>query len=383
MQAKKKSIVICSNTAWNLWNFRQNLIRALVSLGHDVIAVAPFDAFAPRLKELGCRFIDIPMDNGGTNPVADLALYWRFRRLFRQERPEVFLGYTVKPNVFGSLAAHASGVKVINNIAGLGAVFIRRSLVTRIVEFLYRRALRKSAWVFFQNEDDRHQFIESHLVAAAKTECLPGSGIDLVEYPYVAPVPIAGRKFRFLLVARMLWDKGVGEFVEAAGNLRAEFPSAEWCLLGATDVANPAAIARTQLDEWISSGVVRYLGVREDVRDELAKADCVVLPSYREGTPRSLLEAAATGRPVIATDAIGCREVVDDGVNGLLCELRSASSLAGKMRAMLTMEDAQRVGMGRAGRMKMEREFDVALIVERYTEAIARIEKRSGPNAIT
>ncbi len=374
MQANKRTVVICSNTAWNLWNFRQNLIRALVASGHDVIALAPTDAFAPRLGELGCRFIDMPMDNGGTDPRADAALYWRFRRLFRAERPQVFLGYTVKPNVFGSLAAHACGVKVINNVAGLGAVFIRRSLVTHVVEFLYRRALRKSAWVFFQNEDDRRQFVQARLVDAGKTQRLPGSGIDLASYPYVPPPPRAGRKFRFLVVARMLWDKGIGEFVEAARLLRAEFPEAEWCMLGADDAANPAAIPRAQLDEWVAGGLVRYLGVRDDVRGELAQADCVVLPSYREGTPRSLLEAAATGRPVVTTDAVGCREVVDDGVNGLLCELRSATSLADRMRAILTMDDAQRERMGRAGREKMEREFDVALVVDRYLEAIARIE---------
>lgn len=374
MQSKQRTVVICSNTAWNLWNFRQNLIRALVASGRDVIALAPADAFAHRLAELGCRFIDMPMDNGGTDPRADLALYWRFRRLFRAVRPQVFLGYTVKPNVFGSLAAHACGVKVINNVAGLGAVFIRRSLLTHIVEFLYRRALRKSAWVFFQNEDDRRQFVGARLVDAGKTQCLPGSGIDLAAYPYAPLAPRVGRKFRFLVVARMLWDKGIGEFVEAARLLRAEFPDAEWCMLGADDVANPAAIPRAQLDEWVASGMVRYLGVRDDVRGELAQADCVVLPSYREGTPRSLLEAAAMGRPIVTTDAVGCREVVDDGVNGLLCELRNAASLADCMRAMLIMDGAQRERMGRAGREKMEREFDVSVIVERYLEAVARIE---------
>ena len=374
MQANQRKVVICSNTAWNLWNFRQNLIRALVAAGHDVIALAPNDAFAERLSTLGCRFMDMPMDNGGTNPLADAALYRRFRRFFRDERPHIFLGYTVKPNVFGSLAAHACGVKVINNVAGLGAVFIRRSLVTHVVEFLYRRALRRSACVFFQNDDDRRQFIQAGRVDADKTQCLPGSGIDLASYPFVPPMPRAGRKFRFLLVARMLWDKGIGEFVDAARMLHADFPDAEWCLLGADDAANPAAIPRALLDEWVASGVVRYLGVRDDVRAELAQAECVVLPSYREGTPRSLLEAAATGRVIVTTDAVGCREVVDDGVNGLLCELRSATSLADKMRVVLLMDDAQRDRMGRAGRAKMERDFDVALIVDKYLAAIASIE---------
>lgn len=377
MEKKKRPIIICANTAWNLWNFRQNLIRELVASGYDVIAVAPADAFVPRLIELGCRFIEIPMHNGGTNPVADFALFWRFFRLFRIERPLVFLGYTIKPNVFGSLAAHACGVKVINNIAGLGSVFINRSLVTSIVESLYRLALRRSALVFFQNKDDRQQFIDARLVEAAKTECLPGSGIDLAAFPYVPPKPIEGRKFRFLVVARMLWDKGIGEFVEASRLLRTEFPNTEWCMLGASDVANPTSIPRALLDEWVVSDVVRYLGVREDVREELAIADCVVLPSYREGTPRSLLEAASTGRLIITTDAVGCRDVVENGVNGLLCDVRSSISLAEQMRAALKMDDAQRKRMGLAGRAKMEHEFDVTLIVKRYVEAIARIKSTS------
>jgi len=374
MQSNRRKIIICANTAWNLWNFRRNLISALVAAGYEVIALAPRDAFAERLASLGCRFEPTPMDNGGTNPLADAALYRRFRRFFRAERPHLFLSYTVKPNVFGSLAAHVCGVKVINNVAGLGAVFIRRSLVTHVVEFLYRRALRRSVCVFFQNEDDRRQFVHAGLVDAHKTQCLPGSGIDLSAYPFVPVTPAVGRKFRFLVVARMLWDKGIGEFVEAARTLRSDFPEVEWCMLGADDVANPAAIPRERLDAWLASGVVRYLGVRDDVRAELAQSDCVVLPSYREGTPRSLLEAAATGRPIITTDAVGCREVVDDRVNGLLCELRSATSLADKMRAILTMDFAQRERMGQAGRAKMEHEFDVALIVDKYLAAIARAE---------
>lgn len=374
MEKNKRPIIICANTAWNLWNFRQNLICELVASGYDVIAVAPADAFVPRLIGLGCRFIDISMDNGGTNPLADLKLFWHFLRLFRIERPQVFLGYTIKPNVFGSLAAHMCGVKVINNIAGLGSVFINRSPVTRIVELLYRLALRRSALVFFQNEDDRQQFIDARLVDSMKTECLPGSGIDLAAYPYVPPVPLEGRKFRFLVVARMLWDKGIGEFVDASRLLRAEFPNAEWCMLGASDVANPASIPSALLDEWDASGVVQYLGMREDVREELALADCVVLPSYREGTPRSLLEAASTGRLIITTGAAGCRDVVENGVNGLLCDVRSSISLAEQMRSALKMDDAQLKRMGLAGRAKMEREFDVTLIVKRYVEAIARIQ---------
>jgi glycosyltransferase involved in cell wall biosynthesis len=279
------------------------------------------------------------MDNRGTHPGRDGMLFLRFLRLLRRERPDVFLGYTVKPNVFGSLAAHALGIPVINNIAGLGAVFIRDGWLVRLVRSLYRLALRRSATAFFQNDEDRQLFIGSGLVHTEVTELLPGSGIDLNRF-IPAPKPslsIGDSKFRFLLIARMLRDKGVAEYVEAARLLSQRWPHAEFCLLGFLDVQNPTAISQAEMDAWVVQGFVNYLGASEDVRDAIAAADCVVLPSYREGTPRTLLEAAAMARPIITTDAVGCREVVDDGVNGVLCKVRDSADLAEKMAKMLLL----------------------------------------------
>jgi glycosyltransferase involved in cell wall biosynthesis len=314
------------------------------------------------------------MDNKGTHPGRDLLLLWRFFRLLRRERPDVYLGYTVKPNVYGSLAAHALGIPVINNIAGLGAVFIKDSWLTRLVRGLYRLALSRSAKVFFQNDDDRQMFISGGLVAETVTDRLPGSGIDLAKF---VPAPLPGQSpIRFLLIARMLWDKGVGEFVEAARILKRRSASADFCLLGFLDVQNPAAISRKQMDAWVEEGVIRYLGVSDDVRVEIAAADCVVLPSYREGTPRTLLEAAAMGRPLITTDAVGCREVVDDGVNGYLCRLKEAVDLADKMALLEALSPTERAVMGRRGREKVEREFDEQIVIGKYLEAIASVLKR-------
>jgi len=340
--------------------------------GGITVAVAPSDEYAARLAELGCRFVALPMDNKGTHPGRDALLLWRFWRLFRRERPDVYLGYTVKPNVYGSLAAHRLGVPVINNIAGLGAVFIRDGWLVRVVRWLYRLALGRSKKVFFQNDDDRQLFVAAGLVRAEVTDLLPGSGIDLTRF---AVVPLGAsngtvRRFRFLLIARMLWDKGVGEYVEAARLLQARWPQAECCLLGFVDVQNPAAISRGQMDTWVSQGHVTYLGVSDDVRAEIAAADCIVLPSYREGTPRTLLEAAAMGRPIITTDAVGCREVVDDGRNGFLCLPRDAGDLVEKMERMLSLSDGQRIEMGLRGREKMETEFDEQIVIRKYLAAI-------------
>jgi len=367
----KLKVMISVNTAWNLLNFRSGLIQSFVSAGYDVVAVAPPDEYSPRLAALGCRFVPLPMDNKGTHPARDLLLLLRFLKLLRVEKPHVYLGYTVKPNVYGSLAANVLGVSVVNNIAGLGAVFIKGGWLNQLVKALYRVALSRSRRVFFQNKDDRQLFIEHRLVPERVTDLLPGSGIDLGKF---SPVPLPNNtRIRFLLIARMLWDKGVGEFVEAARLLNQRGIRAEFCLLGFLDVQNPAAISRKQVDDWVVEGAVRYLGVSDNVRQEIAQADCIVLPSYREGTPRTLLEAAAMARPIVTTNAVGCREVVEDGHNGFLCRTKDAHDLAEQMALIAEMTPAEREAMGMRGREKVEREFDEQIVIKKYLETISSI----------
>ena len=346
--------------------------------------MAPDDAYSARLSELGCRFIPLSMDNQGTHPLRDLLLFLRFWLLLRRERPDVLLAYTVKPNIYGSLAAGLLGIPVVNNIAGLGAVFIKGGWLASLVRGLYRLALRRSAKVFFQNRDDRALFIDAGLVQPEQTDLLPGSGIDLTRFSaheQSSSIPSAissGRPFRFLLIARMLRDKGVVEYVAAAKQVRARLPNVECALLGFLDVQNPAAISTDEMNAWVAEGDVLYLGVSNDVRLEIAQADCIVLPSYREGTPRTLLEAAAMVKPIITTDAVGCREVVDDGVNGYLCQVRDADDLAAKMHAMLVLSVAERAAMGQAGRKKMEMQFDEKIVNDKYLQVVGElIGKRS------
>jgi len=369
----KVKVLIFINTAWNFINFRAQLVQSLVSCGYEVVAVAPDDEYSSRLPALGCRYIPFPMDNKGTHPVRDLSLLWRFLRLLRQERPDVYLGYTVKPNIYGSLAAHFLGIPVVNNIAGLGAVFIRGGWLNYLVKGLYRVSLSRSKKVFFQNEDDRQLFVSNGLVRHEVTDRLPGSGIDLARF-YSAPHDSSpSRGMRFLLVARMLWDKGVGEYVEAARLVRKEYPDAEFRLLGFLDVQNPAAISREQMEQWVAEGVVRYMGTANDVRPYIADVNCMVLPSYREGVPRTLLEGAAMGRPIITTDVVGCREVVDDGVNGYLCQPRDSRDLAEKMIQMIELNCDQRAAMGLLGRNKVECEFDEKIVIQSYIQAIREL----------
>ncbi|GLK69724.1 glycosyltransferase family 4 protein [Hansschlegelia plantiphila] len=362
-------ILLSANAAWNLANFRGGLIRGLLSAGHELVAAAPWDEHARRLEVLGCRFVSLPMDNKGTSPAADARLFQRYRRLIKSQKPDIYLGFTIKPNVYGTLAARSLGVPVINNISGLGTAFIRDSWLTRAVQALYRIALTRSSIVFFQNSEDLELFARLRLVQRERVAILPGSGVDLAHH---TPAPMADRggAARFLLIARLLRDKGVGEYVEAAAAVRRDFPNARFQILGFLDVDNRTAVTRAEMSAWVAAGLVDYLGATDDVRPFIAEADCVVLPSYREGTPRTLLEGAAAARPLIATNVPGCREPVRDGHNGFLCAVRDGSSLANAMRRFLEASYDARVEMGRRSRAIAEDRYDERFVIDAYLNAI-------------
>jgi glycosyltransferase involved in cell wall biosynthesis len=368
-------VLMSINTAWNVCNFRAGLIRSLRDHGYEVVVAAPADDYVGRVMQMGCRFVKVPMDNNGTNPARDLRLLLNYLQVLRDERPQVYLGYTVKPNVYGSIAAHVLGIPVINNIAGLGTTFINRTPVTHMVRALYRFSLRRSRRVFFQNSDDQDCFIREKIVPSKITDRIAGSGVDL-EYYRPSPAPsLQGRPFRFLLVSRMLKDKGLEEYAGAARIVRDRLPGnkVEFQLLGAVDQKNPNAVPLARIQGWESAGFVQYLGRTDDVRPAVRNADCVVLPSYREGVPHSLLEAAAMARPIIASDAVGCRDVVDDHVNGLLCRVRNAEDLAEKMVEMINVSSAHRYAMGLAGRRKVEVQFDEKSVIRKYLDMIDEV----------
>jgi glycosyltransferase involved in cell wall biosynthesis len=367
-------LIIISNTSWNLYNFRLPLMSRLREEGYEVIAAAPHDKYARRLSEAGFRYIELPMNNKGTNPAEDIGLAIGLYKMFRREQPDVVLTYTPKPNIYASIAGGISRTPVIPNISGLGNVFIRQSIVTRIVKFLYKLALHFPAKVFFQNHDDMELFIHLGLVKESVADRIPGSGINTTIF---SPLPVAQEKdspFVFLLVARMLWYKGIGEFVDAARLLKHKHADVELQLLGFLDVENPQAVPRTQVEQWVDEGIINYLGETDFVINVMRKADCVVLPSYREGLPRTLLEAGSLAKPIVTTDAAGCRDVVDDGMTGFLCKLKSGDDLAEKMENVINLTPMERSTMGALGREKIIREFDERLVIDAYLNAIHAIE---------
>ncbi len=370
-----KKILIGANGAWSIAKFRRNLIIALLAAGYEVVVIAPEDNYAQILINLGCRYIPLAVDCKGTNPLRDIALVTRIVKLLFIEKPDIFFTYTVKLNIYGTIAAKIAGIRCIAIITGLGYSFIHDNWISRIAQLLYRFALRFSQEIWFLNKDDKEVFLQHKIVDAKNSIVIPGEGIDLDYYsPHLAP-NFSKEKIRILFIGRILWDKGVGEFVAAAKHLQNKYPQVEFCLLGSLDALNPSAIPSSQIDQWISEKAIHYFGVVDDVRSHIALADCIVLPSYREGIPQVLLEASSMEKPILATDVPGCRAVVDDGVTGFLCRPQDEVDLSLKIEKILGMTSIERTTMGKKGRQKVQEQFAQSLVIEHYLNTLLKILK--------
>lgn len=376
----KLHVLATVNAAWNIWNFRRPVIAALLAEGHSVTVLAPADETVPHLEQMGCRFFALQMDRQGLDPLRDFALARQLRSAFRQHRPDVILSYTIKNNIYGALAAGPLGIPFIPNVSGLGTAFLSGGALQLIAGRLYRSAFKKLPVIFFQNGEDRDLFMARRLVQEGQAHVLPGSGIDLAHFS-AAAYPSPGKAPTFLMIARLLRDKGVHEFVEAARLVKARHPAARFQLLGAVDAQNRTAVDRTAVEGWERSHGIEYLGTCDDVRPHIEQAHCIVLPSYREGAPRTLIEAAAMARPLIASDVPGCRSVVDHGSNGFLCKVRCGASLAEACLRFLDLPRGGQIALGQAGREKMQREFDQSHVVAAYRRAIGDVLPRiaAGP----
>ena len=365
----KKKIAIISNLSWNLYNFRLSLMYAMRDAGYEVIAIAPHDRYSQKIIDAGFEFHDIKMNAQGINPFEDLKTTYAFYKLFKKISPDVLCQYTIKPNIYGSFVATALKIKMINNIAGLGTLFIKESAVTKIAKILYKVSQSKADRVFFQNRDDLDFFTSKGIVNSKKCDVLPGSGVDTNRFK--PEYKEESSKVRFLLIARMIWEKGIGEYVKAAREIKKNHPNVEFCLLGFLDVENPGAITKKEMDEWVKEGVINYLGVSDNVDEVIQSADCVVLPSYyREGTPKTLLESGSSAKPIITTDSVGCRDVVDHGVNGFICEPRSWEDLKLKIEMFLALTHTEKLEMGKRSREKIEREFDEKIVINKYLDLL-------------
>lgn len=371
----KNIITISANTSWYIYNFRLNLIKEIQKLGFEVCVIAPKDEYSVKLQKEECIFVNLRLDNKSINPVSEIKVVKEYHRIYKFIKPKIALHYTPKANIYGSFAAGMLNLPCINNIAGLGNAFIKKGILSKVVSTLYFFSQRKTSLIFFQNPDDLKMFLAFRLVRAEKTVLLPGSGVDIQKFkPLILKKKSKVRPICFLLIARLIWDKGIGEFSAAARFLKKKYPELRFCLLGFVDSNNPAAVSEKQICEWEAEGILNWLGKTDDVRPYIADSTCVVLPSYyREGTPKSLLEAASMGKPLITADSVGCRQTVDVGINGYLCQPRDAEDLADKMEKIILMTPEEIDIMGQESRKKMVREFDERIVISAYLKAIADI----------
>ena len=370
-----KTITLSANTSWYLYNFRASTIRRLVDDGYSVVCISPDDGYGQKLEaQFGCRWLPLKMDNRGSNPLKDLLLVFRFWRYYRRIKPVAALHFTIKNNIYGTWAARVRGIPAINNVSGLGTAFIRSGPVERIVRLLYRLSQPLAHTVFCQNEEDYRLLIDRNMVPAAHLQLLPGSGVDTQRFHPGLRQPHAS-VFRFLYAGRMLADKGLYELIEAHSKINRDGVVCELWLCGFTDVQNVSALSGAQLSEWEDLPGVCWLGPTDDMLSVYAKVDCVVLPSYREGMPRSLIEAGAVGLPSITSDTPGCRNIIEHDFNGLICKVKDPITLQQAMQQMLDMPADQRKRMCDNARRLVEERFDEQIVIN---AAVAAIESATG-----
>jgi glycosyltransferase involved in cell wall biosynthesis len=353
-------IILFANTDWYLYNFRLPLAQSLREQGHELLLLSPAGKYASKIQAFGFHWQEFKISRSGINPISEIIAIFRLARLYRQEKPELVHHFTSKCVLYGSLAARLAGVKrAINSVTGMGYVFTRKNFFTLVLKplviLLYKIALVNSR-VIFQNQRDLDYFIDHRMVDADMCKLIPGSGVDLTKFkPTLKPDgdPL------IVLPARMLWDKGIREFVDAAEMIKRRGIKARFALVGAPDEGNPASIPESQLESWAKSGLVEYWGWVDDMASVYHQTSVVCLPSsYGEGLAKSLIEAAACGLPLVASDIPGCREVVRDGVNGFLVPPKQVVPLAKALENIISNKDL-REKMGLESRKIAGSEFSV------------------------
>ena len=329
-----------------------------------------YDGYEEQVKNLADEIIPLYLSRKGINPLVEIMTILNLGWVFFRVKPDITFLFTVKPVIYGSIVAKLFRAKVIATITGLGTAFISNNWITVLVKHLYRFAFSSVSQVFFQNNADKSFFISEKIIKETDCRLIPGSGVDTQYFSYREPH--SGPSLKFLLIARMLWDKGVAEYVNAARLVRQHYPRCRFQLLGGLDIQNRTAISSHQMRSWVNEGVVEYLGESEDVRPFIDECACIVLPSYREGTSRVLLEGASMGRPLIATNVPGCREVVQHAVNGYLCAARDHTHLAAQIIAMIKLSAEERKAMGIEGRRIVEEQFAIEVVNDIYLANLDR-----------
>ncbi len=375
--SKKYRIAVVANATWNIYNFRLNILDVLLANDFEVFVVAPVDKYI-FYKEDFPEIVHIPikkLSRDGTNPVKEIILINEFVQIYKKIKPDIILHYTIKPNIYGGIAAGILSIPSIAVVTGLGYAFIHKGIIQSITRLLYRFSSRYHKKIIFENTDDLELFVKGRLIKANKGISIKGCGVDI---EYFSPVEQNGKnkdKIIFTFIGRLLYDKGVVEFVEAAKIIKKEYKNAEFWLIGEIDKNNPAMVKEEDLINWVKNKTVIYHGFKQNVKRYISKSDCIVLPSYREAIARTISEGLAMAKPVITTDTAGCRETIEEGKNGFLVPVKEINSLALAMKKMIELPKEERIKMGKYGREKAIREFDDNLIADDILNIILDILK--------
>jgi glycosyltransferase involved in cell wall biosynthesis len=370
---KKKKITVIENGLFSTYTMREGLMQRLLKEGYDVTILTHTNNFVSQVEKTGLHVINI--GSGNLNPLKVLKYIFNLYNALRTIQPDVCLTFSIRPAIWGNFITRFLKIPTITNITGVGPLFISKNLAYRVARSIYRYALQKTKKVFFQNFDDMNLFLEKKFVTKEIAERIPGSGVDYEKFSAINSIKKNEENFIFLFIGRLIKDKGIFEFVEAARIIKQKYPNIIFNVIGPFWLQNLKSntITKTDLENWIVEGIIDYQGEKKDIRKFIAEADSVVLPSYREGTSNILLEAASMEKPLITTNTTGCKETVDDGVTGFLCKVKDAADLAEKMEKMFLLSEEERKTMGKKGRQKIIEEFDKQIVIRAYIKAINEI----------
>jgi galacturonosyltransferase len=359
-----KKILILSNHYITIFAFRRELVARMCAAGHHVYISSPYDERNKYFEDLGCTMIDTPMSRRGMNPVEDMKLVKQYKTIMQQLRPDIIFSYTIKPNIYGTMASNALGMKQVCNITGTGATFLKENALSKIVRVLYKLSIKKCYKVFFQNTGDRDYFVK-HGMVKDNFAMLPGSGVNLSQHK-LTELPDS-EEIRFIYVGRVMAVKGIDEYLECARKIREILPNTKFYIAGFTEEEK----YKTMVKNYEAMGVVEDLGFQDDIDPWFRRCHCVILPSLGgEGVPNALLEAAATGRACIASDINGSTDVIEDGVTGYIFEKGNAQSLIEKVQHFMSLSYEQKRQMGLNGHDKVAREFNREIVISRYLQEL-------------
>jgi len=367
-----RKVLILANNASDLYNMRFELINEIIRQNYILYFVVPQsieDKKVQLIIDVGAKYIQTPMNRRGTNPFEDTKLLFKYYRIIKEVNPDVILTFSIKPNIYGTYAASIINKPVIMNITGMGSSMTNNTSLKKLIKQMYKWACKKAQVIFFQNEHNRDFFTKNNMVNMQKTILIPGSGVNISKFTPMKKTT-KDNVTRFLFIGRIMKEKGIEEYLEVAERITRKFNNVEFQILGRFEEQRYKRIIQNNKNNRI-----RYLGISDDVREEIKEVDCIVHPSYHEGMSNVLLEGAAMGKPLIASDIPGCREIIEDGHNGYLFEVKSVKSLEEKLVQFISLDDDTRELMGKNSRNKVVKEFDRKIIIDEYMKAINNVLK--------